>query len=149
MLWRDEQRSKRTARGGDAPSARAHDNGDGDVHLQVESNAPSSIPRQHPQQCAVDNQRIINEQRMDYLGLTKPTKKKRIKASIVDAIDRRDYAEARRLQDQLEGMKEHERRVRGAKKARAKIIAKCRAQMNERARTPHPNSGDEGGHSNQ
>ena len=110
---------------------------------------PSAMLRLCPQQYAVDNQRIINEQQMDDLGSTKPTKKERTKASIVNAIDRRDYAEARRLQDQIEGMQEHERRVRGAKKALAKMIEKCRAQMNERALTPDPNSGDEGGHSNQ
>ena len=52
----------------------------------------------------------------------------------------RDLGETRKIQDQLDSMTEHENRKRPAKKARAKIIANCRSEMN---RTRDPDSGDD------
>ena len=82
---------------------------------------------------------------MDDLGFKKPTKKERIKASIVNAIDNGDFSGERKLQDQLEWTNEHERRVRSVKKARAKVIARCLADMNDRTRSPEPDSDNEDG----
>ena len=138
LLWRDERATSTSARAVKVSGARAHSD---DTTV---ASVPTSL-QQYPLQYAVDNQRIANEQEMDDLGLKKPTKKERIKASIVNAIDKGDFSGARKLQDQLEGMNEHERRVRSAKKARAKVIARCRANMNARTRSPDPNSDNEGG----
>ena len=78
---------------------------------------------------------------LDDLGLSKLTRKDRIKAAMVRAIDGRDYVLARQRQDELDKMAEHDRRVRSAKKARRKIIAQGRREMD---RPSEPNSDDEG-----
>ena len=139
LLWREMNPIATSARAKDTNSARA----------QIINETPPPPPdnstilqtQRFPQQYAADNLRIADDMELDDLGLSRPTRKDRIKAAMVRAIDCRDYALARQHQDELDRMAEHERRVRNAKKARRKIIAQCRRKMD---RPSEPNSGDEG-----
>ena len=63
---------------------------------------------------------------MDELGLFKPTRKEHVKASVVGAIDKGEFAEPRGLQNEIDRMIEHECPVRGAKKTCKKIIEVAR-----------------------
>ena len=66
-----------------------------------------------------------------------------MKASIVKAIDERYFADAHKFEDQLERMSKNEQRIRRAKKGRSKVIVRCRADMNARARSADPKSDNE------
>ncbi len=103
------------------------------------SNNSSGVLR-FPVQYAVDCERIETRMIAEEMGLKPLTVKDKIKARLVHAQERGNLEEARKFQDQLDGMNERESVKRRAKKLRKRNIAICRREMNNR----DPNSGDEG-----